>query len=512
MKKLINFIIILIIFSTTSCNKDFLVLYPEGQINEGNFYLTTSDFQQAVVGAYVPLRDVSLYAFYMEEMRSDNTEYDYYSKDRGGAGYEQLADFLDVSSNGVLSSVWLAEYKGIQRTNIILDRIANINSTVISDVDKNQIIGEAKALRAHYYFELVRCFGGVPLYLHEVKGNESAFINRSSVDSVYTQIITDFSDALTLLAAPAKFPQTGRMTKGTVATELGLVYLTRKDYAKATPLLQSVTQMGYALLPNYADVFKLANKNSKESIFEVQFKAGTDGQSSPFIYNFMPTTTNTTNILGVNYKNTSGGFNVPTNDMVAAYEVGDKRLDASIAVAKGKYNSSVDFIPDSVVSVLHSSTPGSVSKMFIRKYFNAQAYALVKNTDDNWPLYRYADVLLMLAESLNEEAKPAEALPFLNLVRNRAGLASATSTDQTALRSIIAHERRVELAFENHRWFDLVRTGQAISVMNAFGVQQKLKYAYLLPASYNVTQNRLIYAIPYRETQVNLGLKQNPDY
>ena len=510
MEKLINFILILICISASSCKNDFLVLYPEGQINEGNFYKTSDDFKQAIVGAYIPLRDVANYSFSMDEMRSDNTEYDYNSKDRGGSGYEQLADFLDDSSNGVISVRWVADYKGIQRTNVILDRIVSITSA-ISDADKNQIIGEAKALRAHYYFDLVRCYGGVPLYLHEVKDNGSAFIVRSSIDSVYSQIITDFTDALNLLNPPAKFPQSGAMTKGTVATELGLVYLTLKDYAKATPLLLSVTQMGYALLPNYADVFTLNNKNSKESIFEVQYKAGTDGQQSQFIYKFIPVTPNTSNILGVNYNNGSGGLNVPTDDIVAAYEAGDKRLDASIVVAKGIYNSNVDFMADSVVSILHPTTPGRMSKKFIKKFYN-KPYGLQNNTDDNWPLYRYADVLLMLAESLNEQGKPAEALPFLNQVRTRAGLAFSTSTDQAALRSIIYHERRVELAFENHRWFDLVRTGQAIPVMTAFGVLQKLKYAYILPAAYNVTPNKLIFAIPYRETQVNPAIKQNLDY
>jgi len=510
MKTLLHIILILIVFCTVSCKQDFLVLFPEGQINEGNFYKTAGDFKQAVVGAYVPLRDVAYYAFYLDEMRSDNTKYDYNSKDRGGAGYEQLGDFLDDASNAVIAYRWTADYKGIQRTNVLLDRISNIDFT-ISDADKNQIIGEAKALRAHYYFDLVRCFGGVPLYLHEVKDNESAFISRSPIESVYTQIINDFSDALNLLAPPDKFPQSGRVTKGMVATELGLVYLTHKDYAKATPLLLSVTQMGYSLLPNYADVFTLANKNSKESIFEVQYKAGTDGQQSQFIYRFIPVTPNTQNILGVNYNNTVGGFNVPTDDMVAAYEAGDKRLDASIVIAKGVYNSNIDFLADSVVSVLHPSTPGKISKMFIKKYYN-KPYGLQNNTDDNWPLYRYADVLLMLAESLNEDSKPAEALPYLNQVRTRAGLAPTTSTDQAALRTIILHERRVELAFENHRWFDLVRTGQAITVMNTFGVKQKLKYSYLLPTAYTVTQNRLIYAIPFREIQVNKALLQNPDY
>ena len=135
MNKLFNYILLLTIIISASCKKDFLELYPEGQINEGNFYKTTADFQQAVVGAYVPLRDLATYAFYMEEMRSDNTEYDYNSKDRGGAGYEQFADFLDVSSNPVLANVWQAAYKGIQRTNVVLDRINNTASTTISDAE-----------------------------------------------------------------------------------------------------------------------------------------------------------------------------------------------------------------------------------------------------------------------------------------------------------------------------------------------------------------------------------------
>ena len=137
---------------------------------------------------------------------------------------------------------------------------------------------------------------------------------------------------------------------------------------------------------------------------------------------------------------------------------------------------------------------------------------LIYNTDDNWPVYRYADVLLMLAETLNEQGQGAAALPYLNQVRARAGVASSTVTEQASLRDTIAHERRVELAFENKRWFDLVRTGRAIAVMTAYGVRQRATLPYLLPQSYNVTENKLIYAIPSREVQVNPGLGQNPGY
>ena len=493
----------------SSCSKSWLTTYPDGAINEGNFYKTESDFQQALVGAYVPLRDASALSFYLEEARSDNSEYDYNSKDRGGAAYEQISDFMDDKGNGVISTVWIADFKGIQRADVILDRIAA--ATAVSDTARNQIVGEAKGLRALYYFELVRLFGKLPLYLHEVTDDTKAFIPRSSVDSVYDQIIADAKDAMAMLKKPTTFPQTGRFTKGAAATLLGHVYLTRKDYTNAAAMFDSVAAMGYDLLSDYGSVFRKANENSKESIFEIQFNAGTDGQSSSFIYKFIPVTPNTTNILGVNFNNTAGGWNIPTQDLIDAYESGDKRLDATIGVVKGKFNSDVDFVPDSVCSILNPATAGETSKLFAKKYFELP-YNLQNNTDQNWPLYRYSDVLLMLAEALNEGGHSGDALPYLNKVRSRAGLGDITETDQTALRDIIAHERRVELALENHRWFDLVRTGQAETVMTAFGVAQKAKYSYISPNAYNVVDSRLIYAVPYRETQVYPAIGQNDGY
>ena len=509
--------------AAASCSKKFVTLYPEGQVNEGNFYKTTSDFQEALVGAYAPLRDAANVAFYMEEMRADNTFFDYNAQDRGGFDNEKLAEFIDDASNGGILAIWTADYQGIQRTNIILDKLQQSVPSDMTDTVKNEIIGEAEALRAHYYFELVRLFGQVPLYLHETTDAQNAIVDRSSVDTVYSQIIADFTDALGKLSPPAKFPQTGNATKGMVATELGLVYLTRKAYDKATPLFQSVTQMGYSLMPNYADVFKTANKNMSESIFEIQYKSGTDGQSSQFIYDFIPNTPKTGVILGAgaNYVNTAGSWNVPTQSVVNTYEPGDARLDASIGVIKGHLDDLSEFLPDSVVSILNNKdTAGkgmgfttSLIHRFVKKQYNPPYTSpLVYNTDDDWYVYRYSDVLLMLAESLNEQGQSGAALPFLNQVRTRAGLTAVTVTDQATLRDTIAHERRVELAFENHRWFDLVRTGQAIPVMTAYGILQKQALGFLLPSTYNVTQNKLIYAIPFRETQVNPGLGQNPGY
>ncbi|HWK04840.1 MAG TPA: RagB/SusD family nutrient uptake outer membrane protein [Puia sp.] len=521
-----------LIMAVTSCSKKFVTLYPQGQLNEGVFYKTNSDFQQAVTGAYTPLRDAANVAFYLEEMRADNTFFDYNAKDRGGTGNESVAEFLDDATNSNTQTLWAANFQGIQWTDIILDKLAQSTPSDMSDSSKNQIIGQAKALRAHYYFELVRLFGPLPLYLHEVTDAKNAIVNRSPVDSVYAQIIADFTDALSKLSTPA-FPQLGTINKGMVATELGLVYLTLKQYDKATPLFQSVTTMGYSLLPDYASVFKTANENSVESIFEIQYSVGNNttpangtvganDQSSQFVYDFIPNMASTLVVLGVDYNNTAGSWNVPTQNLVTAYESGDARLDASVGVIKGHLNSTTDFLPDSVVSILNNiDTSGkgmgyttSLTHRFIRKQYNYPYTGVTQeyNTGDDWYVYRYSDLLLMLAESLNEQGQSGAALPYLNQVRQRAGLQPIMTTDQSMLRDTIAHERRVELAFENHRWFDLVRTGQAIPVMTAYGIMQKQAYPFLLPNSYNVVQTKLIYGIPSRDVMVNPGLGQNPGY
>jgi hypothetical protein len=500
-----------------SCKKEFLTLNPEVNLTEFNFFSSLPEFQQAVVGAYVPLRDIANNAYWMDEMRSDNAHYDYRSSDRGNVAVENLVDFIDVPSNAATQNRYQAAYNGISRTNVILDRLAAITFTM-PDAAKNQIMGEAKGLRAHYYFDLVRTYGGVSLPLKEVKLPSEAYLPRSTAEEVYTQIIADFTDAINLLPAPTfTAAETGRITKGTVATELAHVYMQRKEYAKAIPLLQSVTQMGYSLLPNFRDVFNPANKNAnKEMIFDVQFQSGTTGQASNFIYRFTPITGNTMNILGVAFNNTIGGWNVPTDDLISNFEPGDTRFDASIGIIEGTNNAAGNFVATRVVSAVNYTQPaGVVAKRFARKFFYPPYPNLNQNTDQNWPLYRYADALLMLAECLVETGAAAQALPFLNQVRTRAfgaGNGQITTADQAQLRTIIAAERRRELAFENKRWQDLIRTGQAIPVMNAYGAKVKQIYPYLLPQTYMVTPEKLLYPIPLREIQLNAQLVQNPGY
>lgn len=509
-----NLLLYIAILSTSllACNQDFLELNPEDKPNANDFFKTEAQFQQALSGAYQPLRSLCAQSGYlMGEMRTDNTHYDFYPKDRGIhiLRREAIDNFLDDAQNQWTNQFYFDAYTGISRCNTVIGRLEN------ADLDagvKDQISGEAKFLRAYYYFNLVRYFGGVPLYLKEVTRQQDAFLPRATVQETYDAIIADAKDAVSKLAPPAQFPQTGRATLGAAKTLLAEVYITLKQYASATPLLKDVTQMGYALLPDYASVYSLQNKNSTESVLEAQFQMGDQGQQSQFIYWFMPKTKDAKPITGVTANTLlTGGWNVPTQDMLDAYEPGDKRKDASIAVAEGVIDTDGEFKAESVKSVVNYQPPaGKVYHLFIRKYLHA--HTRESNTDDNWPLYRYADVLLLLAESLNEENKSAEALPYLNQVRARAGLPAATTTAQAALRDVIMHERRVELAFENHRWNDLVRTGKAIPVMTAHGNKLKPQYSYLAANSYTVTQQRLVYPIPYSELQLNNQLVQNDGY
>jgi hypothetical protein len=512
-------LLILLALTIASCKKSFIDLTPQDQISGANFYQTEAQFRQALASTYVTLRAVYNEDFYLSEMRTDNTDYDYYPVNVGTAYVyrENLHDWIDDASDSYTDDMYRYFYVGVARCNTIIGRLPA--ATGIDASIRSEIQGEAEFLRAFYYFRLVRYFGGVPLSLTEVTTADQAFIPRASAADVYKQIIADASDAITKLPVVtfAKGQQSGVATKGAAAMLLADIYMTQKNYAGAEALLTTLQGMGYSLLPTYAAVFSTANKNSVESIFEVQYMAGAaGGQQSNFIYLFLPRTTDTKLITsGVTTNNTTtGGWNVPTQDLINAYEPGDTRLDASIGVAEGTYNSS-DVMTISAYKSIVNYTPaaGKVGRAFDKKVLNPVSIA--NNTDDDWPVYRYADALLLLAEAQNEQGKSGLALTSLNAVRERAfGDAShnITTTDQSSLRTAIAHERRVELAFENHRWFDLLRTGTAIDVMTAFGAQIKQLHPYLPANTFNIQPYRLLYPIPFSQTGLNPQLQQNPGY
>ncbi|MCG8688526.1 MAG: RagB/SusD family nutrient uptake outer membrane protein, partial [Desulfobacterales bacterium] len=243
-------------------------------------------------------------------------------------------------------------------------------------------------------------------------------------------------------------------------------------------------------------------------------KESTLGQYNGTPYAFLPMASDLSLIVGFsNSSNThTGGNNVPTWEMIGSYEEGDARLDASVGIAEG-VGEAQDFIIESIHSPVGYTKPeDKEANPYIKKWVHAHTEK--NKTDDNFIIYRYAEVLLFIAECLNELNRPGEALTYLNLVRNRAGLENITETSQSALRDIIAHERRVELAFENKRWLDLVRTEKAIEVMTAnrdYIYANYGKGGYLLPNGYQLAEWKLILPIPEREIIVS-ELEQNPNY
>ncbi|MDN3548803.1 RagB/SusD family nutrient uptake outer membrane protein [Mucilaginibacter aquaedulcis] len=517
MKKIYILSAMMLTLVSVSCKKSFIDLDPQDSLSPNTFFKNESQMRQALAAAYAPLHDLAVNDYFTSEMRSDNTHYQPYPSNVGTAYVqrESISDWLDDPTNAYTNAVYFHCYNGISRSNIVLDHIDN---ATLSPAAKNDIEGQAKFLRAWNYFKLVRLFGAVPLYLKEVSKADDAFLARATVDQVYTQIITDAKDAIIELTVP-KFPQSGQATKGSATMLLAEVYMTQKKYIDAEQLLNSLTTMGYALNANYADAFLTTNKNSKESIFEIQYLQGTDGGSQPstFIYQFLPRTKNTgiittfgATVIATDNSGT-GGWNTPSPDLISAYEPNDKRLDASIGIAEGTYNTSDLFAVTANKSIInYTPAAGQLGVPYIKKYLHP--HSIVNNTDDNWPIYRYSDALLLLAESENEQGNAGQALTNLNVVRVRAGLAVCTESSQAKLRDVIMHERRVELAFENHRWNDLVRTGNAIKVMTTYAIMAKRTYKDLPSNAFSININRLLFPIPQSEREINPQLTQNPGY
>jgi tetratricopeptide (TPR) repeat protein len=465
----------------TSCKDEFLALSPISQASTATFYKTGADLLNALNGAYGSLQLAGQYGnFYVvSEIPSDDTRP---VLSGSVTDQDEFDKFYMRTTNPYTLARWSDGYKGIYRCNAIIDRSAGVT---MDETLKNRIIGEAKFLRALMYFNLVRVFGDVPLVVKEIVDPQDGYeYARAPVADVYAQIVKDLTDAEGVLGVSYTGADIGRATRGAAKSLLGKVYLTQKKYAEAAAKLKEVIDAGtYDLLPTYAAVFLASAKNHKESIFDVQYKKGSIGEGSGFANAYAPENSGNAVIqFG------GGGNNQPTADMVAAYEAGDLRKDVSLATS---------YINASGVKVDYN---------FIRKYKDPPVIS--GDSEDNWPVLRYADVLLMYAETLNETGKTADALPFLNRIRTRAGLAAKTAADagtQAAMRLALEQERRVELAFEGHRWFDLVRTGRALEVMRAkaaaIGIKTDLK------------ETNLIFAIPQSQIDINPSkIKQNAGY
>jgi SusD family. len=488
-------ILLLSLFTLGSCHH-MLDVEPHTFSSGASYYQNEGQFLRAVNGAYGSLQELYTVDHFwpMTEMVADNTNYQFDASDRGAQQREEIDEFLITSTNNYVNNTWNMLYRNIQQINVILGRIEPVEFS--DEAKKAQYKGEAQFLRALQYFHLVRLFGPVPLIIDEVEDPESAFSGgRASVEEVYNQILADVNGAIENLPASYTGSDMGRATKGAALTLLGEVQMTLHNFDEAAAAFQQVLDMGYSLLPNYADNFDPAFKNNAESVFAVQFDAGLQTEASNFIFMFGPR--NAKDKL-IGFPGNLGGSNIPTPSIYRAYEEGDVRRDASIALFSDPSNANFE-----------ESQAFGGDIPFIQKYYHPP-FLEDGRADENWPVYRYAHVLLMLAEALNETGA-GDPYPYINAVRERAGLDPLAGLDQEAFREAVAHEQRVELAFENHRWYQLLRTGKAIEVMTQHGIEEKERLTRLSDAAYNIQTHKLLFPIPEREIRLN-GFEQNPGW
>jgi hypothetical protein len=462
MKKYILYAFLILVSS--SCTKEFTELSPISERNIKSAYKTEADFAVAVNGLYDALQLNGTYGktyLLLNEMRSDNT-----SNGGGCNGIAQsLCDvelFKEITTANELSNAWSDSYRGIARCNIFLDKL---DGSSVPDALKKRYRGEALYIRSLLYYNLAIIFGNIPLQLVDAASPADVDLKQYPANDVYNQIITDLIAAEPLLPASYAAADLGRVTKGAVNTLLGKVYLTKGDKSAAvTALNKVVDSKNYSLVSDYAKLWGAANENGPESIFEIQYKTGGQGEGSGYLEYFASIIGRAAGV---------GGGNTPmtiTPDLLAAYQAGDQRY------AKSIYKN--NRLPDTTYSI---------------KYLSVQTTAF--DGDNNWYVSRYADVLLMLAEALGEST---QAYVYINQVRARAGLPAIAATNPSTFAKQLLEERRLEFAFENQRWQDLLRLGVAKSTM--------AKHLAVTEA-----EIRLLFAIPQKEIDVSNGkLVQNP--
>lgn len=436
MKKIKYILASFMVVVLSGCS-DFLDLSPISQANENGFYQTEEDFETAMVSVYNTLYTIygpqSLPSYY-GEMASDNA----YCDETAGNYTDKisLSQHQNITSaNSIVEDFWNTYYESMFKINNVISKLEG------KDFDKKtQFEGEARFIRALYYFDLVRAFGDVPLVLKPVSVSEAYAMGRTPTTEVYAAIIEDLQFAAENLPAKSGERFAGAATSDAANALLGKVYLTMGDKTNATTALMKIYGK-FSLESNFVDLWDSSNKNCKESIFEVQYIGGKSNPYSLYWSQFTPIE---------NYSVTAWGrgVNQVTDDLYNAFEDGDVRRDASI---QNGYTSA------SGVSV--------AAKFFVKwRDDDAEIDGLTECADNNFIILRYADVLLMLSEA-TDDAK------YLNEVRHRVNLQgygeAGYPSKYSTLTSAIQHERQVELCGEFHRMFDLVRLGTAIETLNS---------------------------------------------
>ena len=462
---------------------------PLPSISPSNFFKTADDAEAAITAAYDGIQGTGAYAQELNvvgEMPSDNCT----STNGDVAAMDNIAW---MSSTSQVNNVYREAYIAINRANAVLKYVPALD--MVSG-RKNSILGEARFLRALSYFNLVKLYGGVPLRLEPTESGAPGVLNlpRTSAEQVYQRVVTDLTEAepLLLSANPT------RATKGSANALLARVQLTQRNWTAAQAAANKVItgSGGYALANNYKSLFPADNKG--ESVFEVQFSGNSDGGT----FNILPDLLLPAPPATYSFPK----FNIPTAELI---QYADTANDL-----RWRYIGRTNAGRDHGSYVDGGRGNGNDRGPFVYKWpSNPNGF----NSPDNYYVLRYADVLLMYAEAANEQAGPsADALDKLNLVRQRAGLtalttASAEATSKQALRNEIDRQRRLELAFEGERWFDLLRYARH---------NQAEAGAHAVTALDIIAQKRqgardvnyLLFPIPLGELNTNTQIQQNPGY
>ena len=491
----------LLLVSLASCKK-WLDYNPKEdfKITELDYLASESDYRTMAVSVYTPLQWLNQ-AVVVGEIASDNAV-------SGGENasdvlaLQQIDDYTHTANNSTLSELWKSAYEGVNRANYMTQyKAANPAGKTVDFAGKEALYGEVYFLRAYYYFTLVKFWGDVPLFTDKRLGlAESGSLGRSPKADVYKQIETDLTAAIAAL--PAVQVQKGRITKYAAQALLGKVYLYQKKYTEAAPVLESIiTSNAFSLVSDYAGMFLSTGENGAESVFEIQYS-----NTSPY-YNWGGATRGQGNYAvqqcGIRGLNGSADMpyaagwstNLPTQNLSNAYAAGDQRKAATILDIEAYKAANPSY------NITYQVAPYKNTGLYSQKYHPRKGQTsgqLELNYLNNYRIIRYADVLLMAAEAWNKSTTPndTKAQGYLNQVRRRAfgdNLHDFTTTGN-ALYLNILDERRLELAMEGDRFFDLVRTGQAATKITGF-----------------TAGKHEVFPIPQEEVTIS-GLTQNAGY
>lgn len=470
-------------FLTSACTNyvDYTAI-ENYEITADAYFQSASDYRDAVVGTYDPLQWLYMDAL-IGDIASDNS----FSGGESATdviGVQQIDEMTHNPNNDNLTSLWKFLYEGINRANYLEE-----NKNKLEFDGKAALYGEVYFLRAYYYFELVKFFGDVPLFIdRRLTATDSGTLQRSPKSEVYAQIENDLLNAISVL--PTSQSQKGRVTKFAAQALLGKVYLFQDKFDESAAMLENVIGV-YSLVPDYGSQFLKTGENGSESVFEIQFT----NTSNWWDWSFVPQgSEGNFGIIHNGPRAYSGpvyasgwSFNIPTQDLFNSFEAGDTRRDASILDMQA-------WIDDTGASYAPGyKNTGYFNNKYIPRAGESGAQPEL-NYLNNYRAIRYADVLLMAAEANVRSTSPniAKAQNYLNQVRDRAF--GDTAHRVTATKEAIWDERNFELSMEGHRFFDLVRTGQAVAKINGF-----------------VVGKNDVFPIPQQEIDIS-GLAQNTGY